>query len=441
MITTNDNKQPDTTPNMNYRRPMIIAWLIMLVLVGGTTAWASMARITGAIIATGSIVVQGKPKSIQHLDGGIIKAIHIDTGSEVKENQTLIELDDTTITANLVIYKTRLRDAIVRSARLKAELNDRNEFDSPDQLAKLLGLGDLSLAVAQQKSLMDARRLTRQAQVEQLDEKVEQFGNQIDGVDGLILEKTAQIKMFKEERVSLNTLVEKNLTPRSRLMTLDRSTADLRGQIAEHKAEVARVHNSISETKISKIQLDRQFREEVIEELEQVETKVDELRQQLDATNKQLSRVAIKSPTNGIVHELSLFTIGGVVQPGQVIMQIIPQTGKHDIELSVETTAIDQLYVGQEARVRLPAFNQKDTPELLGKVSIISPTSVVDEQNGFSFYRVVVNLDEKELARLGDKKLVSGMPVEAFITRDERTVMSFLLKPLADQMEHAFREE
>jgi len=440
-MTANDNQPNKPTPNMNYKRPMFIAWLFMIVLVGGSTAWASIFNITGAIIATGSVVVQGKPKSIQHLDGGIVKAIHIDIGDRVDADQLLVELDDTSIRANLVIYKTRLSDALVRAERLKAELGGDEAFIAPNELARLLNLGDLTAAVEQQKEFMDARRLTREAQVEQLGEKVEQFGNQIDGVNGLIKEKSTQIAMFKEERASLNILVEKQLAPKSRVMALDRSEADLRGQIAEHKAEVARVLNSISETKISKIQLERQFREEVIDELDQIETRIDEMRQQLDATQKQLSRVSIKSPSAGIVHELSLFTIGGVVQPGQVIMQVIPQTGDHEIELSVATTEIDQLFIGQDAIIRLPAFNQRDTPELRGKVAIISPSSVVDEQSGFSFYRVVAELAPEELSRLGDKKLVSGMPVEAFITREERSVLSFLLKPLTDQMKHAFREE
>jgi len=441
MNIANDNQQQNALPNMNYKKPMLIAWLAMILLIGGSTAWAALFNITGAIIATGSVVVQGKPKSIQHLDGGLVKAIHTDIGESVKVNQLLVELDDTSIKANLVIYKTRLRDALVRAERLKAELGGEAKFATPHELGILLDLGDLSSAVEQQKEFMNARRLTREAQIGQLNEKVEQFGNQIDGVNGLIKEKTVQIKMFKEERESLNILVEKQLAPKSRIMALDRSEADLRGQIAEHRAEVARVQNSISETKISKIQLERQFREEVIDELDQIEARIDELRQQLDATEKQLARVSIKSPAAGIVHELNLFTIGGVVQPGQVIMQVIPQTGKHEIELSVATTEIDQLYIGQNAVIRLPAFNQRETPELKAKVAIISPSSVVDEQNGFSFYRVVANLSPEELARLGDKKLVSGMPVEAFITREERSVMSFLLKPLTDQMKHAFREE
>ena len=440
-MNANDNAKQNKTPNRNYRRPVIVAWLAMILLVGGSTAWAAMFNITGAIIATGSIVVQGKPKSIQHLDGGIVKAIHIDIGDRVDANETLIELDDTTIRANLVIYKTRLRDSIVRAARLKAELAGEDDFNAPTELAELLDLGSLDTALAQQREFMKARRLTREAQKEQLDEKVEQFGNQIDGVEGLIKEKTSQIAMFKEERESIEVLVKQQLASKGRVMSLDRSEADLRGQIAEHTAEVARVHNSISETKLSKIQLERQFREEVIDELDQIETRTDEMRQQLEATQKQLSRINIKSPTAGIVHELSLFTLGGVVQPGQVIMQIIPQTGAHEIELSVPTTDIDQLFIGQDAVIRLPAFNQKDTPELTGKIAVISPSSVVDEQSGFPFYRVIANLEEDQLVRLGDKKLVSGMPVEAFITREERSVLSFLLKPLTDQMSHAFREE
>ncbi len=428
-------------PSLNYRRPATIGLLALLVLAGGSFAWASMAKISGAIIASGSIVVEGKPKSIQHLDGGIVKHIHISTGDKVDNQQILVELDDTSISANLSIYKSRLRDTLVRQQRLAAELNNKQTFSPPDEVANLLGLGDLSTSVEQQRAMLDARRLTREAQLAQLDEKISQFRNQLVGIDGLIKEKNLQIAGYLEEIQSVMSLVEKKLTSKSRLIALERAHSDIRGQIAEHTAEIARIKNSVSETKIAKIQVDREFREKVIAEIEQTEIKTDELRQQVDATGKQLARVAIRAPISGIVHELNLFTIGGVVQPGQTLMQIIPQAGQFQIELSVATTSIDQLYLEQKTVVRFPAFHQRTTPELDGKIAKISPTSVVDEKTGQAFYRIVVEIPENELKRLEDKKLVPGMPVEAFIATDQRTVLSYLIKPLQDQFNYVFREE
>lgn len=430
-----------TKPVLNYRRPSIIGLWLLIVLFGGGIAWANFANISGAIIASGSVVVEGKPKSVQHLDGGIVKTIQVSTGDRVTKNQILIEIDDTSIAANLAIYKSRLRDTLIRKARLLAELNNRKNFKPPTKIAQLLDLGDLQSSMEQQVALMNARRLTREAQLAQLDEKVSQFKNQIIGVNGLIKEKKIQLDSFDDEILSVKKLVEQQLTSRTRLIVLERSKADLRGQMAENMAEISRVQNSISETRIAKLQVEREFREKVVAEAEQTETKMDELRQQVEATSKQLGRVAIRAPVSGRIHELNIFTIGGVVQPGQTLMQIIPQTGEHEIELNVDTRAVDQIFIDQRATVRFPAFHQRSTPELDGAITKISPTSVIDEKTGQAFYRIVVKITDSEMARLGDKKLVPGMPVEAFITTEQRTVLSYLIKPLRDQFYHVFREE
>ncbi len=436
-----DLKAMKVIPVLNYRRPAIIGLLALVVLFGGGIAWANFAQISGAVIATGSVVVEGKPKSVQHLDGGIVKAIHVSNGDLVKSSEILVEIDDTSIAANLAIYKSRLRDTLIRKARLLAELNDEVGFEPPTEIAQLLNLGDLKSSIKQQLALQNARRLTRQSQLAQLDEKVSQFENQILGVEGLTVEKKIQIETYNEEISAIEKLVAKKLTSKSRLISLQRAKAELRGQMAENKAEISRVRNSISETRIAKLQVDREFREKVVAEAEQTETKIDELRQQVEATSKQLSRVSIRAPISGKVHELNIFTIGGVVQPGQTLMQIIPQTGNFEIELSVDVSSVDQLFYGQKAVVRFPAFHQRTTPQLDGKVSKISPTSVVDEKTGQAFYRIVVEIPSDVLVLLGDKKLVPGMPVEAFIATEQRTVLSYLVKPLMDQFYYVFREE
>ncbi len=428
-------------PKLNYRRPALIGLTALLLLLGGGIAWSHFANIAGAVIASGSVTVLGKPKSVQHLDGGIVKEIYIKPGKRVSEYQLLVLLDDTTIAANLAIYERRLLDAVVRRERLDAELNGRAEFAAPQRLIELLKLGNPAPAMAQQTALLNARYLTRNGQIAQLTEKVSQFMNQISGVTGLRVEKQKQIEAFREESEGVKTLVADNLAPKSRLLALDRSRADMRGQIAEHVAEVSRLQNSIAETKIAKLQVEREFRERALSELEKAESQIDELRQQLQATRKQLARVAIRAPVAGIVHELSLFTIGGIVQPGQTIMQIVPQTDEHEIEVNVDTQSIDQIYVGQKAVVRFPAFHQRVTPELDGKIAAVSPSSVVDEKTGLAFYRVTLEIDDDELSRLGGKSLIPGMPVEAFFPTSERSVLSYLVKPLSDHLRYALREE
>ncbi len=428
-------------PNLNFHRPMLIGLSVLIVLAGGSLIWSMTAKIAGAVIATGSVIVEGKPKTIQHLDGGSVAQIHISSGETVVRGQLLIQLDDTALKANLAIYEGRLREALVKKARLSAELEDNETFEVPHLQIVALKLGAYDVSQRQQKAMMAARRATLQAHLLGQDERFLQFQNQIAGVQGLIKAKRSQIAAYDEEIKAIATLVRKQLAANSRLLALKRAQADMSGQIAEHRAEIARVENSISETKITKLQLNREFKEKVMTELEQIQPRIEELTQQLQATRHQLSRVDIRAPVSGIIHELSLHTIGGVVQPGQTLMQIIEQKERFEIELNIDTVSIDQVFTGQKAIIRFPAFNQQTTPELEGVIVSISPSSVADEKTGATFYRAAVALPAAELRKLKDKKLIPGMPVEGFIATERRTVLTYLTKPITDNLIHVFREE
>ena len=428
-------------PRTDYRRPALFGLAALFVLFGGVFLWSGQAEISGAVLANGSVVVAGKPKSVQHLDGGIVKDIHVAAGERVETGHVLVELDDTTISANVAIYRNRWRDGLVRRERLLSELRGLETVNLPAKLSDMEKQLDVESTMEQQRVLLRARKATRAAQIEQLEEQINQFSNQIVGTEGLIKEKNLQIGTFDEERLSLVSLVERKIVPRTRLMELDRSSADLRGQLNEHTSEIARLRNAISEKKIAKLQIEREFQEAVVSELEKVNVTIDELEQQIGATEQQLLRTVIRAPVTGIVHELNVFTIGGVVQPGQTIMQLIPDDVHFDIELNVDTRSIDQIRLAQRTFVRFPAFLQRTTPQLNGVVKAISPSSVTDENTGFSFYRIEVELEEGEIEKLGGKRLVSGMPVEGFVPTENRTVAAYLVKPLADQLARAFREE
>jgi HlyD family secretion protein len=427
---------------VNYRRPAIIGLCLVAVLIGAGMTWAAFAKVSGAVIASGAIGVSGKPKTIQHLDGGIVERINVEPGQRVKSGQELVVVDDKTVLANLTIYRGRLRDLLVRKQRLLAELDEKATIIPPeDSLRTLYTLGSWNAAMAQQSSMLNARRSSRQGEVAQLNERIAQFKAQIAGVVSLQESKKTQLAVFGKERKSVETLVKQSFAAKNQLLVYDRNFADLNGQIAEQQSEIGRLRNSISEVEISKSQVERSFHEKVIAELDEIDAKIDELVQQVNATEQQLERTVIRSPVDGMVHELALYTIGGVIQPGQAIMQIVPQSDKLEIEVNVETQYVDQLAIGQLAIVRFPAFHSRTTPEVNGSVSRVSPTSVVDEKNGFSFYRVGIAVTEKEMSKLGDRPLVPGMPVEAVMPTGERTVLEFLTKPLTDNLTHVFREE
>jgi HlyD family secretion protein len=427
---------------VNFWRPAMAGILIVAVILGGGGLWAAMAEISSAIIASGTVGVFGKPKTIQHLDGGLVEKILVDAGQRVETGDELVTLDDETIIANIEIYRGRMRDLLVRKVRLLAELEDKGDFQSPSsEQVERFKLGSLETAIVQQRALLVARRQSRLGEIEQLGKRVTQFERQISGVESLIASKQEQVAVYRKEQSAISKLVKQELAAKNQLLVFERSFADLRGQIAEHDSEIGRLQSSIAEVEVSKLQVERTFREKAIAELEETDAKIDELSQQLEATEQQLRRTVIRAPVDGIVHELAIFTIGGVVQPGQAIMQIVPLAEKLEIEVNVETQHIDKLSSGQLAVVRFPAFNQRTTPEVFGTVERLSPTSVVDEKTGFAFYRVGISIADDQLKRLGDKALVPGMPVEAVIPTQERSVLDYLVKPLADNLAHAFREE
>jgi len=343
--------------------------------------------------------------------------------------------------ANLNIYQNRLREGVAQRARLVAERDNLQKIIWNEEILILFGMTLSDDAKQGHETLFEARRTTREGQISQLHEQIKQFENQKTGIDALKQSRNTQLGFLNEELEGVRSLNKLGLSPKSQLMALERQREEIIGQIAEQHAELARIQNSISEAEIQILQVNREFRQNVLTELRQIEQEVNDMTQQLHATVEQLRRVEIKAPVSGIVHELSVFTIGGVIGPGSPVLQIIPQDEGFEIEANVEPQFVDELYPGQPAKLLFTAFNQSTTPELYGTVMGISPNVVVDEQTGLSFYKVRMGVAEPELARLNGQPLVPGMPVEAFIKTRDRTALNYLIKPLMDQVNRAFREE
>ncbi len=428
------------TVNTNFARPMRVGLAILALLVFGGFGWMAAVPLSGAVIANGSILVRAKPQLVQHLDGGLVKAIEVHNGDLVKKGDVLVRLDEATLVANIDIYRNRLNEAVAKKSRLEAERDGLKTITFDDAIADKYNLGDRASYRQRQTNIFEARRASRTGEVEKLHEKIGQFESQIEGLEGLIQAKKDQFRSITEELDVLRTLLSKGIATRTRVLNQERLQSDITGQIAEHTGELARVKNAIRETEVAIIQVDRSFRENVLSEFTETSTQVEDLTQQIGATQRQLDRVEIRAPVTGIIHELGVNTVGGTVPPNGTLMQVIATDGGLDIEVSVEPNAIDQVAIGQDAVLRFPAFNQRTTPELNGTVERISPSSVTDEKTGMSFYRVKISLSDSEMARLGDLHLMPGMPVEAFIRTAERTTLSYLMKPLTDNFNRAMRE-
>ncbi len=419
-------------------------WVGCVALVSlffGLGGWMAFTPISGAIIALGHVAVKGEAKTIQHLDGGIVVAIDVKNGDVVHKGATLLRIDDTLLKANLEIYRTRLAEALAEETRLKAERDGATQITWPEARQASFGVVlDQNIRLSQQKFL-DVRRDSRRGQLEQLQGKIAQYNNQIAGVRGLIASKRQQVALIEQELSGLKTLYKAGNTTLNRLLGLQRQKAQLLGQQAEHDAQLARIANLIGETKIQIVQVDREFREKVLAELRKTERDVKELVQQFHATRERLKRVVIRAPVDGMIHQLQVFTVGGVIQPGAAVMQIVPTQEAVDIVVQIAPQFIDEVRLNQKTVLRFSALGQQDSPEVAGTIRSVSPSTVVDEPSGQRFYLARIEVPPEGLKHIGGRaRLVAGMPVDAFIQRGSRTVLSYLTKPLSDQVARAFRE-
>lgn len=427
-------------------RPMMMAgaWgsLVLLVVL---VIWSAFTQISGAVIASGQVVVRGHTKQVQQLDGGIVAEILVRNGDVVRQGDLLMRLDSTILQVNQDIARNRLADALTQKARLEAEQLDLDAVDfsaiySGDMLADL---GDKSMArqEAGQTQIFIARREVLRGTAAQLNEKIAQIENQRDGVQAGIAAKEQQLVLVQKELDNVTELNKQGLARESQVLDLQRTRSEMLGQISGQQSEVARLANSVQDAQLEILQANRTFKEGVVTDLRDVTTKAEELILQIVTTQKQLDRVEIRSPSDGVIHEMQAATIGGVVAPMATILQVVPSDTGFQYELRLDPRSVDQVYVGQKATVKFPAFSARSTPDIFGTVAIISPTSVTDSANGQVFYRLELEVPADEMAKLGSLELVSGMPVEAFLQTTDRSVLSYLVQPLTEQIGRAFRDD
>ena len=414
----------------------ILAGLALMILVFG---WAYFTPISGAVIASGSAEVRGKPKVVQSLDGGVVDEINASDGDLVRAGDVLLRLDPTLLQINLEMYRNRLAETRAEISRLRAEQDTGTPLSFEYDTTYLDGL-PLAQINAGQREIFEARREVMKGRKEQLAEKVAQFYNQISGVDGLITAKREQLSFIEKELADVSALHADGLAREGQVLELQRLRSRLLGEISEHQSELARIRNSIRDTELEILQSERQFKEQVVTDLRNAVMEAEELVLQIVTARKQLERIEILSPVDGIVHEMQVFNAGGVVPPGETILQVIPVSNGVEFEVRVAPDAIDQVALGQRAKVVFSAFNSRTTPEIFGTVTGISPSSVTDQATGQSFYRVALAISPEELGRLGDHEILPGMPIEAFLQTGERTVLSYLTRPLSDQLSRAFRD-
>lgn len=403
---------------------------LLLVGVGGL---AATTRLSGAVIAPGRLVVDTNVKKVQHPSGGVIGAIRVREGDWVKAGQLLVRLDATVTEANLAIVTKSLAEFEARQARLEAERNGAEAISFPESLQPDLRAGETSL--------FKLRYEARAGKKAQLAERIAQLGEEIAGLGQQKTAKAREMMLIADELDGIRKLWKQKLVSIGRVTLLERDAARLEGEHGRLIAAIAQTKGRISETELQVLQIDQDFRSEVAAELRDMEAKIAEYRERKIAAEDQLKRIDIKAPQDGVVHQLAVHTVGGVVQGGEALMLIVPVSDALTVEARIAPQDIDQIATGQNAILRLSAFNQATTPELSGRLDTVAADLTTDEKTGISFYTARVSLPRSEIARLKGLALAPGMPAEVFFPTHERTILSYLVKPLGDQMERAFREE
>lgn len=418
--------------------------ILGLVLIGGLGSWAALASLQSAVIAPGTVVVQTAKKKVQHQDGGIVAEIGVKDGDKVAAGSILFRLDGKQLEAELGVLQKRMFELTARRWRLAGERDGVNELGNPDDVSdlhKFVVDGTAMPILAVQRRLFGMKRDVLDSRKKQLGQRIEQLGQEVEGLERVKSAHEKQLEILQVEIADLADLRKKGLVQRPRVNALEREEAKLIGEIGKMQTEIARAKGKITETELQLLELGENHRTEALKELQSVEADLSQLAEHRRGLEDKLQRLDIRSPATGRVHEVAVHTVGGVIGAGEMLLYVVPDADDLVIDARVQLQQIDNVREGMPARIRFTAFNQRTTPELGAHVLWISPDQTTPEANQEPYFKVRLRLDKGEIERLQGLEIAAGMPAEVLITAQERTVASYLMKPLFDQFNRAFREE
>jgi membrane fusion protein, type I secretion system len=412
--------------------------LVASVLGGG---WFFFMPLAGAVVVPGNLVVQSNVKTIQHPTGGVVAEIKVQNGDHVSAGDLLVRLDATQAQASLEMVNKQLVEVRAKIARLTAERDGLAQLAIPPELASRTDDETVKSLLASEQSLFKARSSARQSQKDLLQSRVAQLNEEISGLGVQVDSRAKQLELIQGELAGVQDLYDKRLVPLTRLTALQREAARLDGERGQLLSSVAETKSKVGEAELQIVRIDQDFRTDVVKELGDAQGKEAELVERGVAARDLLDRIEIRAPTSGVVHQLAAHTIGGVVRAGDAIMEIVPDTEDLQVEARLQPQDIDHVHTGQTAFVRFSAFNVRTTPQLKGLVSYVSADTSHDQQTNAPYFTVRVTLPHDERRRLAGQQLVPGMPAEVFMQTGSRTMVSYLFKPIAEQMRRAFVEQ
>jgi HlyD family secretion protein len=430
------NRKERDPAQFSMRGRVIWGTLFAVALVGGIGGWAVTAKLSGAVIGQGTVQIDEDLKVVQHVDGGVVREIAVRVGERVTQGQVLLRLDATQAQAEHAILSGQIVELEARRFRLLAERDNLTGLEVPASFAAENPLGQL--AVDEETQLFDSNLAFRTTQLDQMQLQLSQLQQEIIGLEAQQAANASEFALASEELARLRELASGQLVETSRLTSAERDSARLEGQMGEAGAAIARAQSRISELQLRIMGMDSDRRTVAQRELRAVDAQLAELRERLNAATARLDRVDIVAPASGVVNELNVSTLGGVVSPAERLLTIVPDDADLTIEFRVAVTDIDQVTVGKEATLRFSAFNQRVTPEADGVVTRVAAAAQVDQATGQSYYTADVEVMD---GAVDVTQLVPGMPVEVFVQTEEQSAIAYFMKPFTDQVSRAFRED
>jgi len=425
----------------SLNRHILSVWVLSVALVGGMGGWAASTSLSNAVVGHGTVIIDQNVKKIQHLTGGIVSELMATEGGHVQAGDVLLRLDSTSVKANLAIIDSNLAQLYVRRARLQAERIGATEFSADDIPANELDIAVSKNLIDGEVQLFNARRSSLVGMRKQLEERKAQLAEEIQGDTLQLASIDEATKLVDQEYDAAAKLYDQKIVTMQKVNGLKRQRVELDGNRGERLSSRAQAEGKIAEINLQILQLDEDRRTENSKDLTDVEAKTSEMQERRIAAVDQMNRLELRAPMSGRIYQMTVHTVGGVVNPGEVLMLLAPDQRDLTIEAKIATRDIDQLTLGQKVDIRFSAFDQKTTPEVQGDVVSISPDVVTEQRSGTDYYPVRIKPELASLQKLSNMKLYPGMPAEVFIKVADRSVLSYMTKPLMDQISHTFREE
>lgn len=428
-------------PAWSVRGPLMLGIAALIILVAGFGGWSVSSTLSGAVVASGQIEVDRNRQAIQHPDGGVVAELLVDEGDRVAEGAVLVRLDASEATTELAVARAQLAESTARRIRLEAERDGGDTLVFPEALMALAATNpEVAEVLSGQRNLFAARADTFAREVEQLRGRISQIGIQVDAMAAQEAALAEQITLVEGELVRREDLLERGSGTVEPVVRLRQELVQLRGSLGQATASRAEASERVIETELSILQLSTTGREQAIAELREVRVAEQELIERTASLERRIAGLELRAPVAGTIHGLTIFGARAVLRPADPFAYLVPEGRPLVISARVPAIDVDQVFVGQNVTLQFPAFDQASIPEVTGRVAQVSADAFTDEINGANFYRTEITMTEEQAQLLGDRVLIPGMPVEAFIRTEDRTPLAYLLEPFAAYFSRALRE-